>query len=144
MTIEGKPQDLPPSERERIKSAIKKVLADEPAIAFAYVYGSFQEGIPFRDIDVGVYVKEDVDEWDFSFDLELKITDAIRALGYSIPVDVRVINRAPVGFRYHVYAGEPLVIREEDLHDRETVYVFSRYEDMKPLLIQALKEATER
>ncbi len=121
--------------------ALRRVLAEAPEVVFAYLFGSFQAGRPFRDVDIGVYLTEDADPWETAFRLAAALERALRAVGHLAPVDVRVLNEAPVAFRYHVYQGEVLVSRDEDLRARETVYAFTRYLDMKPLFEQALKEA---
>jgi predicted nucleotidyltransferase len=44
-------------ERQRILSLIKEVLARDGRTIFAYAYGSFVKEELFRDIDIGVYIK---------------------------------------------------------------------------------------
>ncbi len=139
--IERMPQEKSSEERAVMVEALRRVLIEAPEVVFAYLFGSFQEGRPFRDVDIGVYLTEDADPWETAFRLAAALERALRAAGHPAPVDVRVLNEAPVAFRYHVYQGEVLVSRDEDLRARETVYAFTRYLDIKPLLEQALKEA---
>jgi len=48
--------------QERIKTAVANVLEQDQRLVFAYIYGSFARAEAFRDIDVGVYLKENPDE----------------------------------------------------------------------------------
>ncbi|MCD6290845.1 MAG: nucleotidyltransferase domain-containing protein [Anaerolineae bacterium] len=123
-------------------------------IVFAYAYGSFVEGIPFHDIDVGVYLAEghkQEDPW-IAMELAEALEQAIpRGLIYraaqstmkasAIPVDVRILNRAPATFCYHVLRGRLLFSRDEDVRVPWAVRVISHYLDIKPLRHAALKEA---
>jgi predicted nucleotidyltransferase len=44
-------------EREKILSLIKEVLNRDGRTIFAYAYGSFVKEESFRDIDIGIYIK---------------------------------------------------------------------------------------
>ncbi|WP_456454066.1 nucleotidyltransferase domain-containing protein, partial [Thermococcus sp.] len=68
-----------------------------------YLHGSFLSG-PFRDIDIAVYTDG---ERDVFYELELE-----ERLGF--PVDVRVLNNAPISFRFKVLKGELLFSRDEE------------------------------
>jgi predicted nucleotidyltransferase len=59
-------------------------------IIFAYIFGSFGRGEAFSDIDIGTYLKSDLDR---SFlEIEFEMEDKIGTLtGY--PVDVRALNK---------------------------------------------------
>ncbi|MCS7178067.1 MAG: nucleotidyltransferase domain-containing protein [Anaerolineae bacterium] len=47
-----------PEEREAIVAALKGVLEAQPDVRFAYLYGSFLEGLPFHDVDVAIYLED--------------------------------------------------------------------------------------
>ncbi|RMD62670.1 nucleotidyltransferase domain-containing protein [Candidatus Parcubacteria bacterium] len=100
--LERQPQEKSAEERAVMVEALRRVLAEAPEVVFAYLFGSFQKGLPFRDVDVGVYLAEGVDPWETAFRLAAALERALRAVGHPAPVDVRVLNQAPVGFRYHV------------------------------------------
>jgi predicted nucleotidyltransferase len=46
--------------QERIKTAVANVLEQDQRLVFAYIYGSFSRAEAFRDIDVGVYLRDPV------------------------------------------------------------------------------------
>lgn len=50
--------DLSPRERDAIALALAAALNDEPSVRVAYLFGSFEEGGGFRDVDVAVWVEE--------------------------------------------------------------------------------------
>jgi len=141
-------------ERERLFATLRESLRARQDVLFAYLYGSFGEGLPFHDIDVGVYLTmEREDVW---VDVELA-RELERAVGRAqitcqsggnkeakrprIPVDVRVLNRAPAVFSYHVVRGRLLFSRDEDVRVPWVAQTVSRYLDLKPLRHAALKEA---
>lgn len=149
-------------QRERILTALKEVLMTWPEVVFAYVYGSFLENRPFHDIDVGVYVAAEGERkagWlspDLAIDLESALmrlfkeqrprlavsgTEGEHPCPGRLPVDVRVLNKAPVSFCYHVLRGRLLFCRDENVRVRWAEGVISRYLDLKPLRHGALKEA---
>lgn len=83
--------------RERIAEDIKGYLSDINELAFAYLHGSFAEGGNFRDIDIAIYTSFPGNELEFESDLSYELSEKI---GY--PVEVRVINKAPVAFQMAV------------------------------------------
>lgn len=120
---------------------------------FAYVYGSFLEDRPFRDVDVAVYLEGIAEpkmslfamdlarELEKSLSLVLSGAETDRGGDRSPPVDVRVLNQAPLGFRYHVFRGRLLFSRDEALRTHVVERTVSHYLDLKPLRQRALKEA---
>ncbi len=93
-------------------SRLTSLLLPRAEIAFAYLHGSFAEGLPYHDIDVAVYLdpawRGDV------FDYELALsTELTRALG--VEVDVHTLNSAPLGFCHAVLQGQVLFARDEEM-----------------------------
>lgn len=133
-------------QRESIFGVLRGILAAQPEVLFAYVYGSFLGNQPFHDIDVGVYVAPEAEEkatlfvLDLAIDLESALKREFPGLGHPM-VDVRVLNGAPVSFCYHVLKGRLLFSRDENARVRWAERVISRYLDLKPLRHRALKEA---
>jgi predicted nucleotidyltransferase len=108
-----KPRSASPQERSAITDAIRNQLEKDPAMLWAYLHGSFLEPGPYRDIDVAVWVdprRAAPSDWRrYELDLSVALQSIIRQ-----PVDVRVLNDAPLAFRYHVLKGEPLLVRDWD------------------------------
>ena len=82
-------------ERMHIANQLATALMREPTIAFAYLYGSFVDADAFHDIDIGVYVRRhgDAQEPMYVMDLMQRLAGLI-----PFPIDVRVLNDAPVSF----------------------------------------------
>lgn len=135
------------AEREAILHTLQRALEAQPRVVFAYVHGSLLEDRPFHDVDVAVYV-DPADEREmglFALDLASSLEESVaqtpdRAAGF-LPVDVRVLNRAPLGFCYHVFRGKLLCSRDDTVRTQWVERVVSRYLDLKPLRQRALKEA---
>lgn len=130
------------AEKEKIIETLNKELFCQKDILFAFLYGSFLEEGVFRDIDIGIYVK-DIHSIPalYEFKLEEQLEEAI---GRAFPVEVRLINEAPVTFLYHVIRGKLLFCREDDLCLDFIVTVARKYHDIQPILIHYTREAYER
>ena len=129
---------LEQEERKRLMKYLTEVLKKRNDVVFAYVYGSFAEGLPFHDIDVGVYISEIRKEESTLYSLELaqRFSNELR-----IPIDVRVLNFAPVLFLYHVIQGNLISERNEEIRMHFVEQIVQRYLDLKPLVRRAVKEA---
>jgi hypothetical protein len=62
-------------------------------------------------------------------------------LALKVPVDVRVLNEAPLTFRYHALKGEPLVVRDRELLDEMRARTWDEYFDFLPFARRYLREA---
>ena len=126
------------AERERIVHVLTAALEAEPDVGFAWLHGSFLGGGGFHDVDVGVHLNAAADARSRrTLDLGLRLD---RDIGF--PVDVRVLNDAPVTFLFHVFReGRMLLSRNDerlaDLMERTV----REYLDMEPLLRRATIEA---
>ena len=125
-------------EKSRLIQHLASLIQDRREIVFAYLFGSFMGSLPFHDIDMGIYLSEIKEEEAtlYSIDLALVLTRALR-----IPVDVRVLNFAPVSFLYHVIRGKLILERDEEVHSRFVEKTIAQYLDLKPLLRKSTKEA---
>jgi len=125
-------------ERDRIEQCLATELGSDHSVVFAYLYGSFVEAQPFHDIDVGVYL-ENVRADRLSataLDLVQRLSD--RA---GVPVDVRILNVAPVSFGYHVLRGQLVVCRDDAVLAEVMERTVSRYLDIAPLVRRGTQEA---
>ncbi len=113
-------------------------LEKEPAVGFAYLYGSLLDSETVHDIDVGLYLREPMARPGPVVALELSVRLTAVA---GLPVDVRVLNEAPLSFLYHVLRGRLLVCRDEAFLTATIEDVARRYLDLAPLLRQGTKDA---
>ena len=114
------------------------VLEAEPDLEFAWLHGSFLASGDFHDIDVGVHLDATTEER-FQRGLELAVR-LDRETGF--PVDVRVLNDAPVTFLFHVFReGRLLLSRNDERLAGLMERTVREYLDMEPLLRRATIEA---
>ena len=134
------PLTMSPDERERLVRQLKPILCSHPELVFAYLHGTFLEGELFRDVDLAVYVMRLPDRKlsfrQYEFDLSVELTLQMR-----VPVDVRVLNDAPMGFRYHVFKGRLLLVRDSELLDDVRARAWDDYFDFAPFARRYFREA---
>ncbi len=124
-------------ERGEVLSRLRGLLEPKEEIIFAYLHGSFAEGLPYNDIDLAVYVDRArvEDLFDYEMDLSVELTRALR-----FPVDVRVLNDAPLGFKHSVLQGEPILVRDEEFLADFIEHVAREYMDFAYLGRMYLEE----
>ncbi len=125
-------------EKNRLIALLRSLLGRQDALQFAYLYGSFLDDLPCHDIDIGIYIQGNKGTDMMFYALELGEQFSREA---GCPVDVRVLNDAPVSFLFHVLKGKLLTEQNPELHAQLFEKTVSRYLDMQPLLLQATREA---
>jgi predicted nucleotidyltransferase len=116
-------------QKRKLKAVLTKELKQRKEITFAYLHGSFIDPVAsFRDIDVAVWLSKKVLTFSYKFDLEIALEQQLH-----YPVDVQLLNNAPLGFKFSVFKyGELLFCRNEqlltDLIEEVAVNYMSFYE----------------
>lgn len=125
-------------QKERLIRQIKDLLGRYPEIEFAYLYGSFTEDLPFHDVDIGIYITgvKKEDSTLYSLLLGQTLSSEVK-----VPIDVRVLNFAPVSFVFQVIRGILIFVRNEELRVRKVEETIRRYLDLKPIIYRGIKEA---
>jgi len=125
-------------ERRQLLRRLREELELRREILFAYVLGSFAEGLPFRDVDVAVWAEgvEEGEAWDYETKLSVDLT-----LKLDLPIDVKLLNFAPLGFKFNATKGELLFSRDEELRLRFVEETWVEYMDFSWLSRYMLKEA---
>lgn len=125
-------------ERRQLLRRLREELELREEILFAYVLGSFAEGLPFRDVDVAVWAEgvEEEEAWDYETKLSVDLT-----LKLDLPIDVKLLNYAPLGFKFNATKGELLFSRDEELRLRFVEETWIEYMDFSWLSRYMLKEA---
>ena len=100
---------------ENIKTRIMKALQSQGDISFAYIYGSFlRDETTARDLDIAVYLEDCKGLLESDLRRAEEIKEVIEP-ATDMPVDVRVLNEAPVEFQLEVTeTGIPIYISDED------------------------------
>jgi predicted nucleotidyltransferase len=128
--------------REKILSLIKEILTRDGRIIFAYAYGSFVKEEPFRDIDIGIYVKNPEDNsFVITSDLKTELSRYFREEGVDLTADqfdVRVINDAPFTFLNKVFKeGKLLIDLDPYLRTDLIGHVSLKYRECAGILAEA-------
>ena len=134
-----RPYNLTETERKAIEKRLRLALEKHAEISFAYLHGSFVTGEGFRDIDVAVYLRDSPPESALRYELSLEASLMNDDNGY--PVDVRILNSAPLSFRYQVIKGGLLLFEKDD--DERADFqeaTLSAYFDFEPFRTLYLKE----
>ncbi|MEM3371644.1 MAG: nucleotidyltransferase domain-containing protein [Candidatus Korarchaeum sp.] len=121
-------------ERERLLSELRESLEGVDGILFAYVHGSFLERELFRDVDIALWIEDPKEAFSYEVELSSKLE-----LRFKIPVDVQVLNGAPLPFIYIVLTkGRLLLSRDERIRVEVVDEVIREYADL--LLISKISE----
>jgi predicted nucleotidyltransferase len=127
-----------PQDREKLTEALRRQLQGRPEVVFAVLHGSFVAGGPYHDIDVAVWVvpsARPATGWQrYAVALAAELTVALDA-----PVDVQVLNEAPLAFRYHALNGRLLVARDEEFFHDLRERTWDDYFDFLPFARENLR-----
>ena len=129
---------MQPEALELLVCRLTAELEKESAVAFAYLHGSLLDSEAVHDVDVGLYLRESDAERGSA--VASALSAQLTAVA-GLPVDVRVLNEAPLSFVYHVLRGRLLVCHDENLLTSKLEDVARRYLDLAPLLYQGTKDA---
>ena len=142
--VKGRYRNLDRAGREKVLKVLREALEKEQGLCAAYVHGSFVEGGLFRDIiDVALYYHPtpEFNLLDRELDMEVALEETLIEAGLRMLVDVRIINQAPLSFRYRVIKdGELLLARDDDRCVDFEVLTLSQYFEFAPFRTAYLKE----
>lgn len=97
------------------------------------------EGGPYRDIDLAIWLEPlrvSPQDWR-RYELDLSVALHLRTRQ---PVDLRVLNDAPLAFRYHAMRGELLLVRDRERLDEVRARTWDDYFDFLPFARRYLRE----
>ena len=132
--------DVSHEERLAADERIAACPAKETEVMFAFLYGSFISESLFRDIDLGVYVAGIEPSQYYTFENRLTRLGE-DAVGFLFPVDVRIINTAPISFCFEVIRGELLFSRNEQLLVDFLTGIARKHLDIASLRLHYMREA---
>jgi predicted nucleotidyltransferase len=137
--MESRYYQLPRYEREVIKHQITDFLRKRREILFAYLHGSFLDGPRFRDIDIALFLDTpSVSTLKYELELESQMSRSVK----NIPIEARILNQAPLSFRYAVIKrGVLLFSRRDELKSEFIERAINYYLDFAPFHRRYLKEA---
>lgn len=127
-------------DREGTVGPLRAALDRRAEVLFAYLHGSFVAGGPYRDVDVAVWVDSAAvprSGWTrYALDLAAALRHEI-----ALPVDVQILNGAPLAFRYHALRGALLIARDPDAAAEIRARTWDDYLDFAPFARRYLREA---
>ena len=130
---------MPTAQRDGLIEQIKHRLQERPEILLALLHGSFLTGGLFRDVDLALYLGPGMIRREAVRDSELE--QGVRwSADLGVPIDIRVLNDAPVTFRYHALKGTALLVRDEELVDELRAKTWDEYCDFAPFARRYLRE----
>ncbi len=124
--------------KEEVTRLLTEHLSGRQEIVFAYLFGSIVESEAFRDVDVGIYVgdmKAISDELGYA----LKLSGELEQL-LGCRVDVILMNTAPDHLIHSISKGKLVLNRDDDLRVDFVSSSWSRYFDIQPKRIQAIRD----
>jgi predicted nucleotidyltransferase len=130
-------------EKKKIINKIRGILLKRKEIEFSILFGSFLQELPFKDIDVGIFLNKDylekINKIDYIIELGIYIEDRIKGFNF----DIVILNELNSSFLYHVFKeGKLLFARDKEKYYNYIIYIIEDYLDYKKyrdLLIKELK-----
>lgn len=130
-----------PALSTRVIETTQRFLENREDVQFAFLYGSFVEAEVFHDVDLGIFLQ---DRWvDRGTDIALEVSEQL-SCALQLPVDVRMLNGAPVSYLFHVFRGRLVFCRDAERVADQIEYVLPRYLDRREFLRHYTREAFTR
>lgn len=129
------------NEKDRLIESIYIFFKKRQGVLSCYLFGSFAKGDVGHDIDIGVFTTKRLDGFRIGTELERFLFEK----DLKIPVDLRILNDAPVYVKYEVIK-EGIRIYTSSLDDvvELEARIISEYLDIKPALDFYNKKFFER
>jgi predicted nucleotidyltransferase len=125
--------------RPSIARSLAAELARHSEITVVVLYGSFLSDKAFRDIDIALVVDEAQLPPERFLGYELDRLEELSRFS-TFPLDIRIVNRAPVLFRYAVTQGQVLFCRNESRWNEFRERTWKEYLDFAPVAQRYIEE----
>lgn len=125
-------------EKDVLIERISNILKTKEYVLFAYIFGSFASGERFNDIDVGIFISGERTRSPLRLELEIEneLEDSVR-----MPVDVRIINNAPLSFIYNILKNNIVVVdKDRSFRTEFEGLIYKKYFDFQHLRREYLRE----
>jgi predicted nucleotidyltransferase len=128
------------SEKEKVIQIISSHLFQQyDEILAVYIFGSFISERHFSDIDIGIITAMGLNK---PLDFELKLENRLEKL-IKYPVDVRILNRAPISFSQNVFrTGRVIIDKNPNMRADFEGRILKQYFDFSPFQQRYLQEVT--
>ncbi|MHA1378396.1 MAG: nucleotidyltransferase domain-containing protein [Candidatus Helarchaeota archaeon] len=123
-----------------LKKVAKEIFSKKKEIYVAYLYGSFLKKVPFRDIDIGLLIREDYTpnelyEFRLANIFEKKVKSYKKSLNIdgTILFDIRILNNRSLRFLFSVLKNSiTIYCKNENKKIEFESKVMIDYLDIKP------------
>ena len=128
--------------KEKVLNLLREALSQDERVVFAYIYGSFVKEESFRDIDVGIYVKNpEENPFVITSDTKTQLSRIFKKENVDLTADqfdIQIINHAPFTFLKRVFKeGILLIDHDPELRTDVVEYVSLKYRECARLLTEA-------
>jgi predicted nucleotidyltransferase len=125
--LEFRYYELSAEEKARLLDFLRKRFERVDDIIFAYVHGGFLERNFFRDVVVAVWISDVEKAFYYTVNFSAKLE-----VEAGLPVDLHVLNEAPLPFKHHVFTtGMLLFSKDEEMRHRIVDQTIKEYIDLK-------------
>lgn len=100
------------ADRERLIDRLAGVLVGESDVLFAYLFGSFLSEGAFADVDIAILLDPMHGSLRTLLDVQLDLMACLETKLH-VPVDVVILNEAPLGLRLAAVQGRMIYSRNE-------------------------------
>jgi len=126
--------------RDKIIENLRNRLSQDKKIIFAYVHGSFLDEEDFNDLDIAIFLDKGTGINTDPVNLEISLSLELEKLIH-LPIDVKILNAAPLSFCYHVTKGMLILSQDENIREEFLCRTWSAYFDFQPVSKIYLQES---
>jgi len=126
------------SPKEGIRKKIEKIIQAREEILFAYLFGSFIEEKKFNDIDLGIYLNENIKRENSTF-YEIELSNQLEEI-LNIPVDIIRLNSTSDAIVYRATQGQLIKNSDDNFRINFITTSWKKYWDYKILIQEYLLE----
>ncbi len=136
--------------KDIVLEELNRRLAGKPEIRFVYILGTFLDRDDFEDIDVGIFLDPQkipaIDTLRYELEMSIEMEKLIKPgdlFKRYVPIDIKVVNDAPVTFRYAVSRGKLLFSKDEEAREEFLCRTWQEYFDFEYILNTYYREVID-
>ena len=126
-------------EKKKTIEKLKDILISEDYILFCYIHGSFLDKDKFNDIDLALYIDENIIKETDCIDSEISLSLRLEK-EFNKAIDTKILNFSPLSFRYHASSGLLLFSKDETKREEFLCKTWTEYFDFLPISKIYLRE----
>lgn len=128
-------------EKKEIINTLREILIRRKEIEFAIIFGTFISELPFKDIDIGVYLNKSLIKKINKIDYIINLGSIIEEKLKVYKIDLVILNDLEFTFLYHVFKeGKLIFARNKEKYYEFVIYVIENFLDFKVFRDYILKQ----